>query len=262
MRPALLFVLVFSLALAGCAPGKSVIISEPAGFSSPEAALSAINPDRNGEKVFQVTAKVALSSPQGKMILKLAAVMQPPDKLRLESIPVLGPPDFFLTVKEGRFKVFLPGTPEFITGNAGADNLGRFLPLAWPADKWISVLTGTHPGTAGRTEQIHGVMEGPLYRIDVVGSDEMIRERLWINPGNRHLEMADFISADGRTNRVSYQWGLQSGNFEVPQVIKIDPGEGSRILITCTDFRIAGDPEPDLFDLPCPGEGIPVRRWD
>jgi len=260
MRSVLSIVFAFSLILAGCTAGKSVIPSKSVGFSSPEAALSMIKSERNRERVFQVTAKVVLSTPQGKMVFKLAVIMQPPDKLRLESIPVLGPPDFFLTVKEGRFKVFLPGTPQFITGNASPDNLARFLPLAWPAERWIAALMGTTPDTPGQAEQIRGMMEGPLYRIDVM-SGETIRERLWVDPKNRRLEKTDFFSADGRQNRISYQWGLQSDNFEIPERIKIEPGEGIKILITCTDFQAIGKPGADLFDLACPGENIPVKEW-
>ena len=262
MKPVLLLVLAFSLVLAGCVAGKSVMPpAEPVGFLSPDAALSAIRYDRNRERVFQVTAKVALSYPTRKMVFKLAVSMQSPDKLRMESIPVLGPPDFFLTVKEGRFKVFLPGAPEFIMGNSGPDNLGRFLPLTWSAEKWISVLTGTHPGTAGQAVQIRGTMDGPFYRVEVM-SGETIRESLWVDPKNRRLEKADFISTDGRKNQVSYRWGLQSDNFEMPEIIKIEPGDGSRIVITCSDFRAVKDAGSDLFDLSLPGEGIPIRNWD
>jgi len=261
MKSVLSIVLAFSLLLAGCTAGNSVMPPEPMGFPSPEAALSAIKPDRNGEGVFQVTAKVTFSAPRGKIILKLATVIQPPDKLRLETIPVLGPPDFFMTVRKGRFKVFLPGTPEFITGNASPDNLGRFLPLAWPVERWVSVLTGTHPETMGQAVKIRGMMEGPLYRIDMM-SGKTIRESFWVNPQNQHLEKANFISDDGQQYQVTYQWGLQSDSTEIPEIIKIELEGETRILITCSDLQTVKNAGPDLFDLPSPGEDIPVRNLD
>ena len=125
MRLSSAILLALVLLLGGCTAGKSVIPSPTAGFSSPQAALTAIDPVGDANTVYQVTAKVSLASPQGKMNFRLAVIMQYPDKLRIESIPVLGPPDFFLTAKDGLFKVYLPGNQEFITGKASPRNRNR-----------------------------------------------------------------------------------------------------------------------------------------
>jgi hypothetical protein len=261
MRSSFPILFAFALILGGCTAGKSVLPTETGGFSSPRAALSAIQRVNDTNTIYQVTAKVSLTSPQGKLGFRLAVIMQSPDKLRIESIPILGPPDFFLTAKNGRFKAYLPGNQEFITGNATPNNLSRFLPLAWSAERWVAVLLGNRPDASSGVENLRGKMEGLFYRVDVLDG-ELIRESLWINPENKRLEKMEFMSPEGLQNRVIYAWGLKYKDWKMPENVKIEPGNGTTILITCTDFQTAKVTEINLFDLNPPGDDVPIQEWD
>lgn len=243
------------LLLGGCTAGKSVLPSKTAGFPSPAAALSAINPVEDTNTLYQVTAKVSLTSPQGKMSSRLAVIMQYPDKLRIESLPVIGPPDFFLTTKGDRFKVYLPGNQEFITGAASPNNLSRFLPLAWSAERWLAVLMGNRPGASFDTEDIRGMMEGQLYRVDVLGR-EAIRESLWINPETRHLEKLEYINPEGLKNTVRFSAFRKMDGRDFPERITIDTDEETTIRIIYETLEVKKEVNNDFFELLPPPEAV------
>jgi outer membrane lipoprotein-sorting protein len=254
MRSSFAILLVLVLVLGGCATGKSVTPpSQTAGFPSPQAALAAIDRLIDTHCVYQVTAKITLASPQGKMSFRLAVIVQSPDKLRLESIPVFGPPDFFLTAKRGRFRVYVPGTQEFFTGNAGPNNLSRFLPLAWSAEKWVAVLLGHRPDISSDRENIQGMMEGQLYRIDVL-DQESVSERLWIEPENKRLEKLEQIDSSGLKDTILFSAFRETEGRTLPENIIIDNGEGTTIRIIYETLEIKKEANNDLFELsPPPG---------
>lgn len=248
-------ILVLFLMLWGCAIGKTVVPEENKGFPSPQSALEAIKPRNNTDTLYQATTKVTHTSPQGKMIFRLAVMMQSPDKLRIESIPVFGPPDFFLTTQQGRLRVYLPGTQELITGNAGPSNLSHFLPLAWSAERWIAVLLGNRPKTSSDTESTRGIMEGQLYRVDVLNG-QSIEESLWINPENKHLEKLELITLSGGKENVLFSAFREMEGITLPQNIIIDTGEETTIRITYETLEIKKEVNNNLFELSPPPEVV------
>jgi hypothetical protein len=243
--------------MGGCTAGKSIILSNTTGFPSPQAALAAVDPLSDNNRIYQVTAKITLVSPQGKMSFRLAVIMQSPDKLRLESIPVLGPPDFFLTAQEGRFRVYLPGTQEFITGKASPDNLSRFLPVAWSAERWVAVLLGHCPDALSDSENLRGMMEGQLYRVDVLDR-EPVSESLWIDPENKRLEKLEMVNPNGLKDTVRFSSFREIEGRILPENILIDTGGGSTIRIIYETLEIRKEVNNDLFVLSPPPE-VTVR---
>jgi hypothetical protein len=189
------------------------------------------------------------------MSFRLAAIMQSPDKLRLESIPVLGPPDFFLTAQGGLFRVYLPGTQEFITGNASPNNLSRFLPLAWSAERWVAVLLGHRPNASSDNGNLRGMMEGQLYRLDLFDR-ESVSESLWINPENKRLEKLEMISPSGGKDTVLFSAFRDIEGRILPENILIDTGEGTTIRIIYEALEIRNEVNYDLFVLSPPPEVI------
>ncbi len=248
MRPFLAAGLVFLLLLGGCATGKTVAPLEPKGFPSPQAALAAIKPPDNMDTLYRMTAKVSILSPQGKLNFRLAIIMQSPDKLRIESIPILGPPDFFLAAQKGHFKVYLPGTQEFITGKATPDNLVRFLPLSWSADRWMAILRGHGPDISPESINLRGKMEDLLYRVDVLARDS-IRESIWINPERNRLEKAELLISEGLKETVIFTAFRQINGRDFPGHIRIESEEGKTIGIMYETIEAATEIPDDLFLL-------------
>ncbi len=145
----LLLLLIMGLGplLSGCA-GRRVAVSG-SEYLSPEAALRALASSDPGDRTLTVTARIEIKRLSERHVMKAALMMKRPAHLRLESIPLFGPPDFFLSIEAGEIRVFIPGKETFYVDRATEGNLSRFFPLALPAAETVSLLMGRLPETRG-----------------------------------------------------------------------------------------------------------------
>ena len=102
---ALIFDMVFSIVLlgmfflSGCAGGR---VAEPGSpYLSPETALRALASSDPGDRTLTAIARIEIKSHGERHVLKAALMMKRLAQLRLESIPLFGPPDFFLSIDAG-----------------------------------------------------------------------------------------------------------------------------------------------------------------
>ncbi|MFA7684266.1 MAG: DUF4292 domain-containing protein [Syntrophales bacterium] len=242
------------LLLGGCSVGKTIKpTEEKLGYASAQAALSAINPPTDDTLLYRSTARVSVVSPQSKINFRIAIFLQLSDKLRLESIPVLGPPDFFLTVRGGWIRAYLPTGGEFLVGKATPDNLSRFLPLSWPVEKWMAVLLGNGPNVTLQPTQLVGKMEDSLYRVDMTTADALT-ESLWINPLQDRLEKIERSSSAGRKETVTFNAFRKMNGRTFPSRISIDTGEGRTITIVHETMETTMEKPDNFFTLRPPPE--------
>lgn len=246
-------ILALVLMLGGCAIGKTVVPEKTKGFPSPQAALEAIKPRNDTDTLYRMTAKVSISSPQGKLNFRLAVIMRSPDRLRLESIPVFGPPDFFLTTQGERFRVYLPGTQEFLMGKASPDNLSRFLPLTWSVERWMAMLQGNKSAAFPVAGKLQGKMEGLLYRIDVF-SEDAVTDSLWINLERNRLEKTEQLISAGLKETVVFKSFREINGRDFPASILINTGAGKTLTIVYETIETTNKMEDDLFLLLPPPE--------
>jgi len=247
--------LTLLLLLAGCTIGKTVAPVEIKGFSSPQAALAAIKPGEDTDTLYRMTTKVSAPSPQGKLNFRLAVIMQSPDKLRIESIPILGPPDFMLAMQERRFQVYLPGKQEWITGDATPENLARFLPLSWSLERWMALLRGYGPAVFSDPASVRGKMEGLFYRVDALFSDSTV-ESLWIDPVNKRLRKSERLVSGGLKETVLFTAFRQINGRDFPGHIRIETGGGKIIEIIHESVETTTEIPDNLFSLPPPPDAV------
>lgn len=252
-----LLLFVVSIWIAGCATINPVPKEATIPFASPSAALRTIDDAAiRHHQVIQCTAKVSVSSPGSKLIFKLAVMTEPPDRIRIESIPVFGPPDFLFATQGDRFQVYLPGSREYITGAATAENLSRVLPLslAWSPQRWVAVLRG-RPDAKVSDQSLKGEMEGHLYRIDETDEDVLI-ERLWIDPVNKRLERMAFMNQDGSESTLIFSYFKEIQGEVLPTRIDIEAGNGTQINIVLDVIEYFKESENPFFSLIPPQDVI------
>jgi hypothetical protein len=182
-------------------------------------------------------------------------MMKRPASLRVESIPLLGPPDFFLSMAEGGLRVFLPGKGAFYTGRAEPQNISRFSPVFMTAAEMVSLLMGFPPEPTETLSGYHGEQEERAYRVDQYKSGRRIRS-LWIDPSGGQLIRIRAFKEDGETVFYAAEFAEHTpvGGGFMPQRLTIT-GDGMPALsIRYTDLRqITTDSAS--FSLPVP-EGI------
>lgn len=252
----LLLILITALgpALVGCA-GRRVAPSPPPGgvYTSPEDALRALAASALGDQTLTVTARIEINAHGKRRPLKAALMMKRPAQLRLESVPILGPPDFFLSIDAGELRVFSPGKDggTFYTGRATARNVYRFFPLPLPAADMVSLLMG-HPPSIEQISFREGEWEEGLYRVDQYIAGGKILS-LWIEPvGDHLLWVRAFTEGGDIAYTAEFAEHTPLGTRFLPRRFTIT-GEAVSLTLRYTEFHLVNDAEPFALSIP---EGI------
>lgn len=251
-RNGVLLLLLMALVslLAGCAGRRIPLQGE--GYTSAAAALLALASSDPGYRTITVTARMEISAQHERHLLKAALMMRRPAQLRLESIPLFGPPDFFLSIHAGEIRVFFPEKRTYYADRATQKNLSRFFPLALPASETISLLMGCLPEGKETVSSLQGEWEDDLYRVDQYNAERKIRS-LWIDPaGNLLRRIRTFAEGEVIAYSVEFADHLRIGEGSLPQRLTITT-EGVSLAVRYTDPRLDNDVES--FPLPVP-EGL------
>lgn len=259
----LILIPIIGLAVAGCA-GR--IAATPAGggrsYFSPEAALRALAVSTPAAATITATARIKISHNEGRYPLKVALMMRRPAYLRVESIPLMGPPDFFLSIAKGQLHVFLPGegAGAFYVGRATAQNLSRFFPLSLPAAETVSLLMGEGglPLNDGESLlSLQGKQEGELYRVDQSLEGRMFRS-LWIDPAGDLLVRLRMFTEEGNiAYTADFAEHTRVGEGLLPQSIAVSGTSLPGITLRYTELRQIDD-DTAAFPLPVPEGVIPI----
>jgi hypothetical protein len=245
----LLLIMTLGPLLSGCAGRR--VATPGMGYLSPEAAFRALAESDPGIQTITVTARIEINSRE-RHFLKAALMMRKPAHLRLESIPLLGPPDFFLSIDAGEIRVFLPEKRVFYADRATEGNLSRFFPLALPAAEMVSLLMGRLPVTEDRASYWRGEWEEGMYRIDQYRAEGKILS-LWIDPeGDLLRRIRTFTEEGSIAYTAEFAEHARAGEGFLPQRLTITR-EGVSLAVRYTDIRL--DNGGESFALPVP-EGI------
>lgn len=251
----LFWIAALALALAGCAGHKP---SVPIAFyDSPETALRALAATSPRTQAVTATTRIAINRHGDRYPLKVAVMMQRPAFLRVESIPLIGPPDFYLSIAEGELRVFLPGKGTFYTGRATPQNISRFFSISMPAADMVSLLMGIPPDVAEEMKSLGGKREDGLYRIDQYISGRRTRS-LWIDPADgRLIRLRRFTEEGTVVYTADFADHARVGEGFLPQQLTIREEEMPVLTVRHSDLRqIAVD--PGSFPLPVPDGVTPI----
>lgn len=174
--------------------GGCAVLPAPAAPVRPypfpaEEALARID-SRCASGIFlKAVARTAINTETARYPLKLAVLVERPSSLRLEAIPVIGLPNFFLSAHRGLLSVYLPQQGEYYQGKAAPENLSRFFPIPLSAPELAALLTGCRPASPATTtpELMRGYQEGKTYRLDINSRNPERRQSLWIDPDTGNL---------------------------------------------------------------------------
>jgi hypothetical protein len=208
-------------------------------------------------QVVTATARIEIIHQGSRYPLKAALMMKRPDFLRVESIPIMGPPDFYLSVSGGELRVFTPQKGSFYTGRDTAWNISRFFPVPMAASEMVSLLLGTPPADEPPVQNLETVREAGLFRVDRYRWGKKIRS-LWIDPaGGRLVRVQSF--ADDET--VVYTADLEDyvgvGEGFLPKRVTIR-AEGTAVMtVRSSDFKLI-EFDPAAFPLSLPEGVVPI----
>lgn len=258
LSPAFVLIISFLFAFSGCLPGKVPI--SVANFSSPEDALEKATSKAHLKGTLKAIARMEIITTRGRYPARVAVILQKPSFLRVETIPLIGSPDFFLSVKGNVLKVFLPQKGEFYIGETTAKNLSSFFPISLPVEEILSIMTGTYSVIDERDQTLKGIPEGKLYRIEVTSQNKKNRS-LWIDPADNCLVRVDTFADQGNIlYSVRFEDFVRVENVIIPQKVTVATGKADKpgITIEYSDLQLSAETNPEVFDLPLPPGVKPI----
>jgi|WetSurMetagenome_2_1015567.scaffolds.fasta_scaffold84241_2 hypothetical protein len=241
-------------ALSGCAGHTPPV---PPFYDSPDAALRALAATPPGKQTFTSSARIEIKHHGDRYPLKVAVMMKRPAFLRVESIPLMGPPDLFLSVAEGELRVFLPGKGAFYIGCATPRNISRFLPVFMPAADMISLLMGVPPEDAEELQSLGGEQEKGLYRVDQYRAGRRMRS-LWIGPvGGRLARFRRFREDGSIFYTADFADYVLIGEGFLPRQVTIQVEDMADLNVRYSDLR-QFEADPGSFPLQIPEGMTPI----
>jgi hypothetical protein len=229
-----------------------------ADFQSPEAALRHIAEQIPDNVALQATVNLQMTLHEQRYPLKLALVLKKPACLRLEAIPLIGPPVFFLTVRDQTLKVFLSGNRSFNIGRVTPENLARYVPFRMHPEEMIAVLMGTAPPLHGQHTLLQGALDGDHYRIDIEGA--LKRQSLRLRTEDGFLEHLEVHRDQENSYRARFEDPLRIEGSVFPQKITLvfEGKDGAVLNIRLADIKVLRQWDPAIFDLKTPPGVDPV----
>lgn len=242
--------------LASCAPAVTLPHAPdqtPAPLDSRWEKLSGGN---QVDSALKAMADIDLMAPGGRQHLRAALILQLPSMMRIDGIPVFGPPDFFLSLNREKLKIFLPGKKNFYQGHPSRGNLSRFLPVSLSPTDIVYVLRGLPPPPPSATGGKIGYREardGDKQRLDLFFNNRIIRT-LWSDVNIERLTDMEITDTEEEFNyRVSYDKYLRLEESDLPQQVTIVSKEGdAQIIVHYAEMELSTSGEEETFDLPIP----------
>jgi hypothetical protein len=240
--------------LASCAPAVTVPLTPdrtPAPLDSRWERLGGGNRVRSA---LRAMADIDLMASGGRRHLRVALLLELPSLMRMESIPVFGPPDFFLSLNREKLKIFLPGKKEFYQGSPSRENLSHFLPINLSPTEIVYVLLGLSPPPAtGGKIGFRESLDGEKKRLDMFLDNQIIRT-LWSDGNVERLTDMEIIDTDtDRKYQVNYSNYLRLEESALPQQVTIVSKDGdAQIIVHYDDMELCASGDEEAFDLPIP----------
>jgi hypothetical protein len=256
----IVLLIFFLFTFIGCIPKKAVVLFEECA-ATPSDIIKRVSGADNPEKTLKAAARIAVSTPGKRYSARIALLTKRPSFFKVTSMPVIGPPNLFLSVMGDSLKVFLPKKGEFYIGPATGKNIALFFPINLKVEDIVSILFGIPPPVKGENITLQGYTEERLYRVDVISQDKKAQS-LWVDTSTGILiRMEVFNDEGGGVYRVKLEDHRQVGEIRIPGRIIITGNEADSpsVRIRYSDTQLSqSDGDTALFDLDIPPDIKPI----
>ncbi len=251
-----LMALLLSAFACGCA---SSVPMAPAPVLSPEKALMRVTQAITLDDRIVATASIDVVTAQGHYPVRTALVLQKPSYLRLELMPVIGTPDFFLAATPDEMKIFVPSRAEFYVGKPTAAHMAHFLPWALNIEDIVMIFSGAYPPLIGNNLSYASSAENDLWRVEMrtsAGPSQIV----WMEKNGRLAKLVR-NGADGKeVYSVQYE-DYDQGKFLAGKISIKMADSVTALTVKYTDVAIEKAKDLAVFQLPVPA-GMKIINLD
>jgi hypothetical protein len=229
--------------LCGCM--KQAI--QPSDFPA-EKTLSAIAAAVSETDTLSALVGLELTAQGVSYPAKAALIIRKPSYLRLELLPPLGPPDFFLTATPEKMKILLLSESIFYSGEPSAKNLARFLRWQFNIEDIVAIFASSSPRLK-EAATYSGIREGNYVRIEIKASSGN-SQALWVEEGR----LIRLVRLDhNRTELYSVKFEDHEEGSGLARKITVNMADGiTSLSIKYSDIKIEKARDLSIFDLKKP----------
>lgn len=255
-RKSFKFPLLFFFFLFGCASGTPPVFRDDVAPFSYGASAEKFTGTEHINGVFKAIARIEVNSGGRRYPpFRVALMLKLPSMMRIETIPAIGPPDFFLALTHDTLKAFLPTKQEFYQGRASRENLALFFPVSLPPKDMVHVLMGIPPGITGKNLTFREGAADGKHSLDVFSSDGKKIMALRLDGGANRLAGMDMFAPYGEIlYTVSCdEYSKVGDNIDLPQRITIfSPETNLTVAVRYSDMELSRETDETLFELGLP----------
>jgi hypothetical protein len=236
------FLIIAVISITGCA--TKVIIDK---YPSTEKALFVLANAVPENEVLSGGAQIELVTPDGYYPARAVLFIKKPSYVRLELIPPVGLPDFYLAANPEEMKILIPSKGEFYQGKTTGSNLSRFLPVQLYIKDVVAVLTCS-PHLTGKVDYLRYVDKN--YLQIKMKNQNGVSETVWIRPDGRLEKLEHFDSGGKMLYRAEFSDYAQ-GSF-IAGKIAISKDRLTSTIIKYSDVKFEKMNDMSIFDLSVP----------
>ncbi|MBN1365114.1 MAG: DUF4292 domain-containing protein [Syntrophaceae bacterium] len=245
----LIGIFLFLLPLLSCSFKKTTIVDS--GFSTGEFKASAYS-FIGEDDIFSALAQINVFTTKSFYPLKAALTLKRPSYLRLELLPVIGVPDFFLTASPEILKIFIPSKGEAYSGQPTISNLEKFLPWPIEIEDMIMIFTGTYP-LFKESNILYQAHRENNYLVVEMNSSSGASQIVWVGENNKLLKLVRKDEGGEELYNVKYSYNNDHRNF--PEKITINiTNETTSLSVRYSDIKIEKAKDLSVFDLTIPDD--------
>jgi hypothetical protein len=237
----------------GCA-SRNIIMEKPAEpLLSARAIIEKIAHTDLQKDTMKAIANIEIKTAKRKYPVKAAVVIKRPLFLRLEVIPIIGPPRFFLSINGETMKVFIPDKRKFYITTTKSDYFASLAPLPLQPEALLSLMMGSYPQIPEGDSTLKEVKEDDLICIDMLSKGHKMQS-LFIEPQTyRLVRVCIYNDADNLLYSAHFDDYQEVNNIPVPQKVNLLLHESnSSITIRYSDIQLSIEKDTAQFDIPIP----------
>ena len=240
----IIYLLIIPFFVASCA-GPEVVPQYPAT----EKILAAVSNIVSDADMVSAIVQIDLVTPGAYYPAKAALLLKKPAYLRLELLPLMGPPDFFLAANLREMKILVPGKGEFYQGQPSGHNLSRFLPWQFDLEDMVAIFAGGYPPLNGEVSYLRFPEAGNM-RIEMKARSG-ISQTIRIGPDGR-LNKLERRDKEGNPIYIA-EFDDYEESKSIAGKITISMADGTTsITVKYSDLKIEKAGDLSVFDLSIP----------
>lgn len=241
------WILLFLLPLFSCGFKKPMIANPGVSFGDMEAS-TVCRMDEND--IFSSLAQIKFNTSEGLYSVKAALIIKRPSYLRVELLPVIGAPDFFLTISPEKMKILILSKGEFYSGRPTVENIKKFLPWPMAIEDMIMILTGGYPSFQETNVFSQMYHEDKIVRLEMKAPSGC-SQTIWFGENNKLLKMIRHDEIGEEIYHVHFTYN--KNDSECPEEITIRMADGiTSLSIKYSDVKIEKQTDLSVFDLAIP----------